>query len=78
VKAGPAVRYLLLVEDDAGMREMLRAVIEHAGYRVVAVEDGREALLYLQGKPPPFLILRDLQKPVDLDQLIELLQSYDA
>ena len=57
-------RYLLVVDDDAGVREMLCEVIAEAGYRVAAVEDGREALLHLQANPPPFLILLDLMMPV--------------
>jgi CheY-like chemotaxis protein len=57
-------RYLLVVDDDAGVREMLCEVIAEAGYRVVAVEDGQEALLHLQVNPPPFLILLDLMMPV--------------
>lgn len=57
-------RYLLIVDDDAGVREMLCEVIAEAGYRVAAVEDGREALRHLQTNPPPFLILLDLMMPV--------------
>jgi len=56
--------YILIVDDDAGIRDMLGEVIEEAGYRVATAEDGREALLHLQSNPPPFLILLDLMMPV--------------
>jgi CheY-like chemotaxis protein len=56
--------YLLVVDDDASIRDVLCDVIEEAGYRATAVENGREALLYLKAHPPPFLILLDLMMPV--------------
>lgn len=57
-------RYLLIIEDDAGVREMLCAVLEDAGYRVATAEHGQEALEYLQANPPPFVILLDLMMPI--------------
>jgi two-component system cell cycle sensor histidine kinase/response regulator CckA len=35
---------LLLVDDEAGVRELLRAVLQKAGYRCFAASDGGEAL----------------------------------
>lgn len=57
-------RYLLIIEDDAGVREMLCAVLEDAGYRVATAEHGQEALSYLLANPPPFVILLDLMMPI--------------
>jgi CheY-like chemotaxis protein len=55
-------RHVLVVEDDASMRELLRLHLSNAGYRVTAAEDaalaGRELLV-----APPDLILADIQLP---------------
>ena len=41
------VRQLLVVEDELPLREVLCAILEEEGYRVVAVADGRDALTAL-------------------------------
>jgi CheY-like chemotaxis protein len=37
-------RSILVVDDDEGMREVLREILEGQGYRVVAAENGVDAL----------------------------------
>lgn len=39
---------ILLAEDDPVMRRLIELQLDQAGYEVVSVEDGRQALLYLQ------------------------------
>jgi two-component system response regulator AtoC len=39
---------VLIIDDEAGMRHMLRLVLEKEGYRVTGAENGRQALDYLQ------------------------------
>ncbi len=39
---------VLVVEDDAALREALCDTLELAGYRVIAVEDGQAALVRLE------------------------------
>lgn len=51
---------LLIVEDDPIAREGLVTILRRAGYSVVAMADGREALDYLRGEPLPALILLDM------------------
>jgi CheY-like chemotaxis protein len=51
---------LLIVEDDAIAREGLAAILRRAGYQVVPVADGLEALEYLRREPAPSLILLDM------------------
>jgi CheY-like chemotaxis protein len=41
-------RRILLVEDEVGVRDLLRYVLEKEGYRVVAVADGRTAIRALE------------------------------
>jgi CheY-like chemotaxis protein len=59
-----APAYLLIVEDDAAVRESLCAVLVDEGHVAVACSNGQDALLYLRDHPPPRLILLDLMMPV--------------
>ncbi len=55
---------ILVVEDDDGIRQVLREFLSDDGYRVHTVVDGREALDYLDQTPAlPRLILLDLMMP---------------
>lgn len=58
-----ARKYRILIADDrASSRELLRLVLEGAGYEVLEAEDGRQAVDQArQGSPD--LILLDLQMP---------------
>jgi twitching motility two-component system response regulator PilH len=53
---------LLVVEDDAALREMYRAALTAAGYTVIAVEDGIDALREVQFTRPDLIVL-DLVLP---------------
>jgi DNA-binding NtrC family response regulator len=50
---------LLIVEDDAHLRETLTAFLSRVGYRVAAAHDGREAMEVLD-KELPDLVLTDI------------------
>jgi CheY-like chemotaxis protein len=57
--------YVLVVDDDAAIREALEAVLEDEGYVVRGAANGREALALLRtGVRPPAVILLDLMMPV--------------
>ena len=53
---------ILVAEDDAGIREVLSALLETEGYGVVLARDGAEALS-LADSHHPDLILIDLHMP---------------
>ena len=55
---------ILIVEDDADIRESLHDVLEVEGYEVFAVANGQEALDRLKILPTPCLVLLDLMMPV--------------
>jgi CheY-like chemotaxis protein len=55
---------VLVVEDDADLREVVVSTIEHDGMRIVEAEDGREALDYILASGLPDLILLDMNMPV--------------
>jgi CheY-like chemotaxis protein len=55
---------IMIVDDEADLRAMMRDIFELSGYLVVTARNGREALDYLLTAPMPALILLDLTMPV--------------
>jgi CheY-like chemotaxis protein len=55
---------VLIVEDDADLREMMAQLLSLEGYQTATVANGREALDYLKQGGHPDLILLDLMMPV--------------
>jgi CheY-like chemotaxis protein len=55
---------VLIVEDDADLREMMAQLLTLEGFHAATVTNGREALDYLRQSPRPDLILLDLMMPV--------------
>lgn len=53
---------VLVVDDDAGIRDVLVALLEDEGYEVRTANDGREGLAILEHWQPD-LILLDLMMP---------------
>ena len=51
-----------MVDDDATLRELLRRILENAGYTVVEAENGRVALERLRTTAPGVILL-DLMMP---------------
>ncbi len=66
---------ILVVEDDRVTREMMRRILEHAGWKVSEAENGRVALSRIV-EHHPMLIILDLMMPeVDGFQLIDVLRT---
>ena len=60
---GWTVRRVLVVDDSAVVRKMLRAALEKAAYQVDVAENGRDALAQMQGRFYD-IVFMDLQMPV--------------
>lgn len=54
---------VLVVDDDAGIRDVLRAFLEEEGYDVSVASDGEEALRAALGATEPLVVLLDLLLP---------------
>src|SRR6516164_6616260 len=54
---------ILLVEDDASARELIRQSVEKMNLAVAEAVDGRQALTWLDAHPAPAMILLDLMMP---------------
>ena len=55
---------VLVVDDDAEIRELLRVALEGEDYDVACVGNGREALNHLRSHADTCIILLDLMLPV--------------
>jgi CheY-like chemotaxis protein len=55
---------VLIVEDDADLREMMAQLLTLEGYHIDTAANGREALEYLNEAPRPDVILLDLMMPI--------------
>lgn len=55
---------VLIVDDDASIREALEQFLADEGYTVRVARDGREALALCGSPPLPDLILLDLSMPM--------------
>jgi two-component system cell cycle response regulator DivK len=54
---------ILMVEDQADNRRILRDMLGNAGYELIEAESGEEALMAVEAQRPD-LILMDIQLPV--------------
>jgi CheY-like chemotaxis protein len=55
---------VLIVEDDEGVRDALRSVLEDEGFQVRSAENGVQALDALRAGPLPCVMLLDLMMPM--------------
>ncbi|MEO5884536.1 MAG: response regulator [Candidatus Limnocylindrales bacterium] len=71
IEDGPAIQIMhvarvgrvLVVEDDAAVREMVGRLLERAGYEVLEATDGVEAMAVTRLKPPLDAIVTDVVMP---------------
>src|SRR2546426_5766527 len=70
---------VLVVDDDAAIRESLRMVLEHAGHTVSEAESGDQALEVLEGRRVDAVLL-DLNMPgIDgLDALVRRSEEHTS
>ena len=54
---------VLIADDSASLRSVVRLKLEQAGYRVLEAADGREALRELEGNTKVHLIISDVNMP---------------
>ena len=61
---GPAGKVVLVVDDEQGMLDVIRFVLEGEGFDVVTARNGVEALERLRAGMRPALVLLDMMMPV--------------
>jgi len=71
---GPT-KQVLIAEDDDHLREALQELLSGAGYRVIAAEDGLEALDWLSRVTPDLIIVDILMPGLGGPELIRRLRE---
>lgn len=61
------VPFVLVVEDEILIAEMVRETLIEYGYAVHAVSNAADALLYLSGNQPVDVMFTDINLPGDVD-----------
>lgn len=59
-----SLKQILVIEDDANIRDVLQLALNFEGYKVVTAKNGKEGLEILSKMSHPGLILLDLMMPV--------------
>ncbi|MBA2484748.1 MAG: response regulator [Nitrospira sp.] len=68
---------IMVIDDEASIRSLLREVLEKAGHHVVEAQDGREALNLYQKNKADLLIMDLLMPEVDgLEATLQLTREY--
>lgn len=57
------MKKILVADDKASSRELMRTLLEHSGYEIFEAADGQEALVVARASAPD-LILLDIHMPV--------------
>ncbi|MFC1852396.1 response regulator transcription factor [candidate division CSSED10-310 bacterium] len=65
---------VLVVEDDKNIQELLRLAMYNEGYEVIIVNNGFEALAYLEKQQPDLLITDIMMPELDGIKLMKALQ----
>lgn len=69
-------RTILVVEDNALNRKLVKDVLEHAGFTVLSVPTGEEGVRLATDQPPD-LVLMDLQLPgIDGTEALRQLRAH--
>jgi two-component system chemotaxis response regulator CheY len=71
---------ILTVDDSTSMRQLVRATLQGAGYKLAQAANGVEALEYAKTQETPLLVLTDVNMPemdgITLVQALRALPNY--
>lgn len=71
-----ALPRVCVIDDDSGIRESLRLILEDGGYEVVEAENGLVALALLRDDSRPYVVLLDRMMPrLDGEQTLRRLRA---
>jgi len=69
---------ILVVDDDAALRELLRRILEGAGYTVMEAENGRVALERLRSASPGVILLDLMMPEMDGFEVVAEVRRHEA
>ncbi|MBF0368354.1 MAG: response regulator [Magnetococcales bacterium] len=68
---------ILVIDDDVGVRELLRAFLDEAGHQVVEAPDGRQGVQLFRDEPADLVITDILMPEKDgVEVIMELKERY--
>jgi DNA-binding response OmpR family regulator len=70
--------YVLVVDDDYAIRRLLEVKLAAEGFEVATAEDGREALLAAQHRPPDLILLDGMLPGMPGSQVARALRENPA
>ncbi|HVU51795.1 MAG TPA: response regulator [Polyangia bacterium] len=71
--------YVLVVEDDDGLRETLIDFLYEEGYASCSASSAQEAQAFLQAAPPPCLVILDQSLPdMSAEELVRIIRAMPA
>jgi CheY-like chemotaxis protein len=71
----PRTKRILIIDDDEGFRLWLSDVLAQAGYEVIAVNNGRDALTKLSQLEPDLVVVNMLMSEMDGIQINQVIQQ---
>ena len=69
------MKTILVIEDNAGIRENTIEILEFAGYRVVSAENGKEGIIAATTKSPDIILCDIMMPEMDGYRLLEILRN---
>ena len=72
---GASPARILLVEDDADIRQVLRLYLKYNGFDVREAADGQEAIDLIPGYHPDLIVLDIMMQPVDGWEVLHWLRA---
>ena len=66
---------ILVVEDEADIQQVLCVFLQYAGFEVLGVSNGQEAILHIPVFKPQLVVLDLLMQPVDGYEVLEWLRE---
>ncbi len=68
---------ILLVDDDAGIQDLLKMTLEDEGYAVLVAGDGRDALEILKNTTPALILLDYMMPRMNGAQFVQEAEKQD-
>jgi DNA-binding response OmpR family regulator len=69
---------ILVIDDEADLREMLELVLSGNGYRVITAVSGKEGLIRIQAESPDLVLLDIMMEGMDGWEVLKLLRLDEA
>ncbi len=66
---------ILVVEDDADIRQILCVYLKYSGFEVFSASDGSEAIMLIEQSAPHLLVLDLMMRPVDGWEVLHWLRA---